>query len=187
MWPTWKILSGKCWVASARHEKTPWAPRTTWQITLGSLHLIIHFIAHLVEEAEEMEKRILVSQCFVTFSLTWIPRFKYTEGGLIPLCYLDGGNQQMQMTDTVMGCLSITLEPNKSLSAPVSSLPDGSLVCFLGIAAGTVCREELIHSPAAKTKYQRRDVLWINRPAAMTDQFYATRFISMWQRFAARS
>lgn len=60
---------------------------------------------------------------------------------------------------TLIGCLSITLELNKSLSAPVSSLPDGSVVCFLGIAAGTVCREELIHLPAAKTKYQRRDVL----------------------------
>lgn len=58
-----------------------------------------------------------------------------------------------------MGCLSITLELNKSLSAPISSLSDGSIVCFLGIAAGTICREELIHSPAAKTAYQRRDVL----------------------------
>lgn len=72
-----------------------------------------------------------------------------------------------------MGCLSITLELNKSLSAPVISLADGSVVCFLGIAAGTVCREALIHSPAAKTKYQRRDVLRINRPAAMTDHSYA--------------
>lgn len=103
-----------------------------------------------------MEKCILLSQCFIP---TRIPRFKSTEGGIIPLCYLAGRNQQMQMTDTVMGCLSITLELNKSLSAPVSSLPDGNDVCFLGIAAGAVCRKELIHSPAAKTKYQRRDVL----------------------------
>lgn len=95
MWPTWKILPGKCWVASAPREKMPWAPHTTWQITLGSLHLIIHFNAHLVEEAEEMEKCILLSQCFVTFFPTQIPRFKYTEGGICPLRYLDDKNEQM--------------------------------------------------------------------------------------------
>lgn len=77
MWPTWKILPGKCRVASARREKTPWASHTTWQITLGSLHLIIHFNAHLVEEAEEMEKCILLSHCFVTFFPTQILQFHW--------------------------------------------------------------------------------------------------------------
>lgn len=69
MWPTWKILPGKCWVASARCENALGPPHTTWQITLGSLHLIIHFNARLIEEAEAMEKCIILSSCFVTFFL----------------------------------------------------------------------------------------------------------------------
>lgn len=32
----------------------PWVLHMTWQITLGSLHLIIHFDAHLNEEVQEM-------------------------------------------------------------------------------------------------------------------------------------
>lgn len=36
----------------------PWVLHMTWQITLGSLHLIIHSNAHLGEEVQEMGKKI---------------------------------------------------------------------------------------------------------------------------------
>lgn len=65
--------------------KMPWVLHTTWQITLGSLHLIIHFNAHLNEEVQEIEKYIIFSKCFVIkffhpiiFQIYWIWLFIFS-------------------------------------------------------------------------------------------------------------
>lgn len=70
----------------------PWVLHMTWQITLGSLHLIIHFNAHLNEELQEMGKYIIFSKYFKTSFFFFPPSLPFSDrlNVIIPIQHLDG-------------------------------------------------------------------------------------------------